>query len=241
MRILGLDVGIASVGWALIELEPAQENLRKRGSIIACGVWSFDPPEERTRDCALSKTQIRRELRGRRRNLRRRRQWMRLVRELFHQHGLLPNGDRDALRWPGPEPKALRQRALSAPLSPVELAVALGHIARRRGFKSNAGSPGSAGSDGGRAGDDAPSGRREELSREARAIMRAQAAFAATPLPPGFEQEFMRIAFSQRPFAEAGSRVGPCPLEPTQKRSAKHSFSMELFRCLARLNNLKLF
>lgn len=236
MRILGLDVGIASVGWALIELEPAQENLRKRGSIIACGVWSFDPPEEKTRDCALSKTQIRRELRGRRRNLRRRRQRMRLLRELFHQHGLLPNEHRDALRWPGLEPKALRQKALSAPLGPVELAVALGNIARRRGFKSNARSPVSMGSD-----EAAPSGRREELAREARAIMRAQAAFAATPLSPAFEQEFMRIAFSQRPFAEEASRVGPCPLEPTQKRSAKHSFSIELFRCLARLNSLKLF
>ncbi len=57
MRILGLDVGIASIGWALIELEQAEEIMRKRGSIIACGVWSFDPPEERTRDGALSKAQ----------------------------------------------------------------------------------------------------------------------------------------------------------------------------------------
>ncbi len=165
---------------------------------------------------------------------------MRLVRALFRQHGLLPNDDRDALCWPGVEPRALRQRALSAPLSPVELAVALGHIARRRGFKSNARMAAPAGLDEDRTGNAAPWGQRDELAREARAILGTQASFAAAPLSPAFEQEFMRIAFSQRPFAEEVSRVGPCPLEPTQKRSAKHSFSIELFRCLARLNNLKL-
>ena len=138
MRILGLDVGIASIGWGLVELERPEENSQKHGAIIACGVWTFDPPEEWSRDGALSKAQIRREQRGRRRNFRRRRQRMRLIRGLFHRHGLLPNEDRDALRWTGPAPIALRRRALSAPLAPAELAVALSHIARRRGFKSNA-------------------------------------------------------------------------------------------------------
>ena len=230
MRILGLDVGIASIGWALIELDHAEATLRGRGAIIACGVWSFDPPEEWTRDCALSKAQIRRELRGRRRNLHRRRQRMRLIRALFFRHGLLPSEDRDALRWTGVEPSALRERALNSPLGPVELAVALGHIARRRGFKSNTKRP---------LENAAPPARRDELAREARAILRAQASFAETPLPPAFEQEFMRTAFSQRPFAGDVSQVGACPFEPTQKRSAKHSFSLELFRCLLRLNSLK--
>jgi CRISPR-associated endonuclease Csn1 len=244
MRVLGLDVGIATIGWALIELEHAEDARRRRGAIVACGVWSFDPPEEWTRDCALSKAQIRRELRGRRRNLRRRRQRMRLIRALFRRYGLLPSEDRDALRWTGLEPRALRQRALSAPLSPIELAVALGHIARRRGFKSNArrplDPPVQAGLDGDRRGSAAPPARREELVHEARAILRAQASFAAAPLPPAFELEFMRIAFSQRPFAGEISRVGLCPFEPARKRTAKHSYSVELFRCLVRLNTLKI-
>ena len=227
MRILGLDVGIASIGWGLIEVERTEEIARKPGAIVACGVWTFDPPEEWTRDGALSTAQIRREHRGRRRNLRRRRQRMRLIRALFHRHGLLPSEDRDALRWTGPTPIALRRRALSAPLAPVELAVALGHIARRRGFKSNAAQP--------------LVTARDELTCEASAILRAQASLSAAPLPPVFEGEFMRLAFSQRPFASEVSELGPCPFEPTLTRSARRSFSLELFRSLARLNTLKIF
>ncbi len=227
MRILGLDVGIASIGWALIELEQAGEVLKRRGAIIACGVWTFDPPEEKTRDCALSKAQIRRELRGRRRNLRRRRQRMRLLRALFHRQGLLPNDDREALRAPGLDPGQLRQRALSLPLTASEIAVALGHLARRRGFKSNAFSAN-------------PSGPRDALMCEARAILQVQASFPASPISRDFEEEFMGIAFAQRPLADDVARVGSCPFEPSETRTAKRSFSMELFRCLARLNSLRL-
>ncbi len=226
MRVLGLDVGTASIGWALLELKRAGDTSRDQGAIIACGVWTFDPPEEWTRECALSKAQVRREQRGRRRNLRRRRQRMRLIRALFHRHGLLPSEDRDALRWTEPAPVELRRRALSAPLAPIELAMALGHIARRRGFKSNAAQ--------------SLVTARDELMREASAILQAQASLSAAPLPPAFEAEFLRLALSQRPFASEVSELGPCPFEPTRTRSARRSFSLELFRSLARLNNLKI-
>ena len=113
MRILGLDVGIASIGWGLVELERPEENSQKHGAIVACGVWTFDPPEEWTRDGALSKAQdSTRAARAGGEISRRRRQRMRLIRALFHRHGLLPSEDRDALRWTGPEPIALRRRAL---------------------------------------------------------------------------------------------------------------------------------
>jgi CRISPR-associated endonuclease Csn1 len=63
---------------------------------------------------------------------------MNAIRRLFRRHRLLPRDDRDALRQPGLDPWKLRVQALAGPLTPVEFAVALGHIARRRGFKSNA-------------------------------------------------------------------------------------------------------
>lgn len=42
----------------------------------------------------------------------------------------------DALKRAGLDPWELRARGLDKPLSPAEFAVALGHIAKRRGFKS---------------------------------------------------------------------------------------------------------
>jgi hypothetical protein len=49
MRVLGLDVGIAPIGWALIEIEDAgEEEPGAQGKILAAGVWKFDPPEEKS-------------------------------------------------------------------------------------------------------------------------------------------------------------------------------------------------
>ena len=48
MRVLGLDVGIASIGWALIEIDDIGDEEGAQGEILAAGVWKFDPPEEKT-------------------------------------------------------------------------------------------------------------------------------------------------------------------------------------------------
>lgn len=60
------------------------------------------------------------------------------VRRILHRHGLLPSAGRDALKEPGLDPWRLRAEGLDRLLTPIEFAVALGHIARHRGFKSNA-------------------------------------------------------------------------------------------------------
>lgn len=131
MRILGLDGGIASIGWALIE-----EDEKK---IIACGSRCFDAPEtdkERT-----PTNQIRRQKRGMRRVIRRRRQRMAQLRRLLAKHGLIPDANRDALRLDtlglAANPWRLRAEALDRTLSGAELAAVLGHIAAHRGFRSN--------------------------------------------------------------------------------------------------------
>ena len=123
----------------------------------AAGVRTFDAPEtpkERTPTNA-----VRRLHRGQRRVIRRRRQRMNQIRRLFHEAGLLhradsdalgqkairqhepelkPNADCDKLGQNGLNPWRLRAEAFDRALSGSELAVALGHIARHRGFKSNA-------------------------------------------------------------------------------------------------------
>lgn len=127
--ILGIDLGISSCGWALIR-DP-----EKGGGIVALGVRMFDAPEtdkERT-----PTNQLRRTHRGLRRVLRRRRQRMRDIRQLFKAHRLIADDDRGALRIDQLDPWQLRADALERKLTPAELAVALSHIARHRGFKSN--------------------------------------------------------------------------------------------------------
>lgn len=129
----GIDLGIASCGWAVVR-NPSREG--EPGEIVALGSWMFDVPEtdkERT-----PTNQIRRGNRLLRRVIRRRRNRMAELRRLFRKHGLLASDDLDALKRPDCDPWELRARGLDKPLTPAELAVTLGHIAKRRGFKSNA-------------------------------------------------------------------------------------------------------
>jgi CRISPR-associated endonuclease Csn1 len=63
------------------------------------------------------------------------------LRALFHRAGLLPLAARDALALPTKDPWRLRAEGLDRRLSGEEFAAALGHIARHRGFKSNAKRP----------------------------------------------------------------------------------------------------
>ncbi len=135
MRILGVDGGIASIGWAVIETSADETTT---GGVVAVGVRTFNSPEEKTQSGPRLKSAERRQFRGQRRVTNRRRQRMNALRELFVAHGLLANSGKDALRAPALDPWCMRADALNRPLTPIELAVALGHIARHRGFRSNA-------------------------------------------------------------------------------------------------------
>lgn len=129
--VFGIDLGIASCGWAVLR-HPSDAD--PTGAIEATGSWMFDVPEtdkERT-----PTNQIRRGNRLLRRVVRRRAQRMATIRRLFKEHNLLPSEGRDALKRADTDPWELRARGLDKPLKPAELAVALGHIAKRRGFKS---------------------------------------------------------------------------------------------------------
>ncbi|CAP56066.1 conserved hypothetical protein [Gluconacetobacter diazotrophicus PA1 5] len=129
----GIDLGIGSCGWAVLRRPSA---FGRKGVIEGMGSWCFDVPEtskERT-----PTNQIRRSNRLLRRVIRRRRNRMAAIRRLLHAAGLLPSTDSDALKRPGHDPWELRARGLDKPLKPVEFAVVLGHIAKRRGFKSAA-------------------------------------------------------------------------------------------------------
>ncbi|MCG8606823.1 type II CRISPR RNA-guided endonuclease Cas9, partial [bacterium] len=132
MRILGLDGGISSIGWAIIDSRPD----RREGRIVAAGAHMFNVPEEMSNSKLVPKNLSRRTNRLARRTTRRRKQRMNKLRNLLHEAGLIASKARDALAVPGKDPWIVRAEALDRRLSPIELAIALGHIAKHRGFKS---------------------------------------------------------------------------------------------------------
>jgi len=129
----GIDLGIASCGWAVLR-NPS--GIGDQGEIVALGSWIFDVPE--TNKERTPTNQIRRGNRLLRRIVRRRRNRMAELRRLFLSKGLLASADPDALKRADLDPWELRARGLDKPFAPAEFAVALGHIAKRRGFKSAA-------------------------------------------------------------------------------------------------------
>jgi CRISPR-associated endonuclease Csn1 len=268
MKVLGLDCGIASVGWAVLDIDTAEE----RGAILACGTRMFDTPE--TDKERRPKSELRRMYRGQRRVIRRRRQRMNAVRLLLKEHGLLASSDNEALKFQGIDPWAVRGKAVEKMVSATELAIALGHIARHRGFKSNAKSRGENDAEGSkmkkamnatleklagrtfgaalatdaefagrkrnREGDYSRTPLRAELEAEVRAIFGAQRRLQNPAATAALETAFIDKAFFQRGLQDSEKLLADCAFETDQKRTSKRAYSFELFRFLQKLNNLKL-
>ncbi len=269
MRILGIDGGIASVGWAVIDIGETD------GTIRDAGVWCFDAPE--TDKEKTPSNSIRRQKRGQRRVTRRRAQRMAALRRLFAADGLLPDSRPDALHHKGFDPWHLRAEGLERRLGPAELAVALGHIARHRGFRSNSKRERGANAPKetsemltaiaatseqlsryatvgqmfarderfrerkhNREGDYTRSVQRTDLEREADALFAAQRRLGNPAATETLQARFADIAFSQRPLQDSEHLLRPCPFEPGRKRTARRSYAFELFRLLSRLANLRL-
>lgn len=130
--ILGLDLGIASIGWAVRNLDnPRIEDLGVR--VFERGETSKGEPLNAERRGARSS----------RRTIRRKAKRMFLIKDLFIDHGLLKEEELETIYQARKgandnlKPWRLRHQALERKLSGVELAIALTHLAKRRGYKSN--------------------------------------------------------------------------------------------------------
>jgi len=279
-RILGVDLGIASCGWGVIEIGNGA------AKIVGAGVRCFDPPlVDKTGEPTSA---VRRAARGHRRVIRRRRQRMNAVRKLLHKHGLLPDSSTDALSQalrrispkgttPQITPWTLRAAAHNRLLANDELSVVLGHIARHRGFRSNsksgaranaadetstmkkameatreslakyhsfgdmlANDPRFADRKRNRSKDYSHTAKRCDLEDEIRLIFAAQRRFGSAVATGELAKTFCNAAFSQRPLEDSEGKVGKCPFEPDQKRTARRAPSFELFRFLSRLASLRI-
>lgn len=266
--ILGIDLGIGSCGWAVID------EARHSGRIVAMGARAFDVPE--TDKDRTPTNQLRRQHRGLRTVLRRRRQRMNALRRLFCDAGLIADDRKGALKIPGFDPWSLRSEGLDRKLTGPELAVTLGHIAKHRGFKSNskrdrgANAPKDSSEMLGaidatrermksfrtvgemfakdaafairkhnRDGDYTRSILRDDQEQEVRLLFYRQRAAGNRLATEELEREFIDKAFFQRPLADSEDKIGTCPFERDEKRAAKRCYSFELFRFLSRLTALR--
>ncbi len=137
-RVLGIDVGIASIGYALIEFDDSNlEETGRIGKIIKAGVRTFETAEIPKTGESLAKP--RRDARLARRRNRRRAIRMYQIKELFVKYNLLfPEQLENLYKTENYKKDVwdLRKEALERSLTNEEFARILTHIAKRRGFKS---------------------------------------------------------------------------------------------------------
>lgn len=115
---LGLDIGIASVGWGIIDQDQ---------NIIDAGVRLFPEADK-------SFNESRRSYRGTRRLLRRRQHRLERVYQLLEAYGVWKKTDKIDYTKYKETPYHLRIKGLKKALTNEELTIALTHLAKRRGI-----------------------------------------------------------------------------------------------------------
>lgn len=129
---IGLDIGIASVGWSIVALNEKEQPC----GIISMGSRIFNAAEHPKTGASLALP--RREARSARRRLRRHRHRNERIRNLLLRFGVVTEEEMNRLFQGVLEDiYTLKVRALDELVSGTELARILIHLAQRRGFRSN--------------------------------------------------------------------------------------------------------
>lgn len=131
--ILGLDIGIASVGWAMVEIDDKENPVR----LIDLGVRVFECAELLKKGDSLAAA--RRKARSIRRLIRRRAHRLLRARRLLKHEGVLKPEDFDEngfIKLLPNTPWQLRVAALDRKLTPLEWAAVLLHLIKHRGYLS---------------------------------------------------------------------------------------------------------
>ena len=131
--ILGLDIGIASVGWAMVEIDDAENPIR----LIDLGVRVFERAEvPKTGDSLAAARRLARSVR---RLTRRRAHRLLRARRLLKREGVLQAADFDEnglIKSLPNTPWQLRIAALDRKLTPLEWSAVLLHLIKHRGYLS---------------------------------------------------------------------------------------------------------
>ena len=150
-KVLGLDLGTNSIGWALID--------KSNNTILGTGSRIFPEGVENIGDGdrEVSKSASRTEDRGKRRQFFRQRLRKRYLLRLLAQHDLCPIeynsvkvwnakevfSNPDVIEWLSENPYELRAKAMTEKLTLHQLGRIFYHMIQRRGFLSNSRSAGS--------------------------------------------------------------------------------------------------
>jgi len=260
---LGLDIGIASVGAALV----ADDH------IVALHVRTFDKAEMPKK--GESPNTKRREARLTRRRLRRRRSRLSRLRKLFNEWGLPASLDNE-----GHSPWRLRAEALERRMSPSEWAIVLYHLLKHRGFQSNRKADASESEESGlmlksahgnqhmihekgyrtvgemiardpifskkkrnTTGDYSHTLLRDDIEEELQALFKCQRNLGNEFTGNEFEEKIFSLLM-ERKSALSGEdllkMVGSCTFEPSELRAPKSLPSSERFVWLSKLVNLRI-
>ena len=132
-HILGLDIGISSVGWAMVEIDDAENPIR----LIDLGVRVFERAEvPKTGDSLAAARRLARSVR---RLTRRRAHRLLRARRLLKREGVLQAADFDEnglIKSLLNTPWQLRAAALDRKLTPLEWSAVLLHLIKHRGYLS---------------------------------------------------------------------------------------------------------
>lgn len=265
--ILGLDIGIASVGAALL----AEDH------IIDLHVRTFDAAENGKDGKALNHT--RREARSVRNRLKRRTNRLSSLRQLFKQVGLIESADPQAFVTSA-SPWTLRAEGLDRLLNEKEWAATLYHLIKHRGFqstrKSEAATDEKAGkmlsgvsrnqqlleegnyrtagelaakhplfseSKRNKGGTYVNTFSRPILEAELHLLFAQQHQHGNTHTSNEFKQQVYTLLMQRLPAITEQQMIkmlGQCTFEPQEYRAPKASYTAERFVWLTRLNNLRL-
>lgn len=266
--VLGLDIGMASVGAALLASD----------HIIALHVRAFDKAETAKEGESLNK--IRRDARLMRRRIRRRAFRLLRLRRLFKRIGLVYSHETSAFTQSESSPWQLRAEGLDRQLLPAEWAAALYHIVKHRGFQSNRKSEAKADEKAGqmlsgvshnhqmleasgyrtigelaakhgafiaakrnKGGSYTHTFARTDLAEELRLLFQRQRELDNPHADSVFEQAVSDLLMARKPTLSGENllkMLGRCTFEPTEYRAPKASHSAERFVWLTKLNNLRI-
>ncbi len=264
---LGLDIGMASVGAALLT----------DAHIHALHVRTFDAAETAKEGESLNK--IRREARLTRRRIRRRAHRLLRLRRLLKREGLIPSHAPEELLTTNC-PWDLRAEGLDRKLDPREWAAVLYHIVKHRGFQSNRKSEAKADEKAGqmltgvtanqkrmeeggwrtvgemaardeafahvkrnKGGEYTHTFARADLVDELNKLFDAQRTLGNPHAAPELQAAVHELLMARRPTLSGENllkMVGKCTFETTEYRAPKASHTAERFVWLTRLNNLRI-
>jgi len=255
-KILGLDIGIASIGWAVVDQE--KETIRD-------GVFLFDkaetPKEGKSLNLARSSA------RSHRKTLSRKVHRLKKLKNILMQNNICRSSEIIESPW------KLRKDGLYRKLDTSELFVVIYHIAKRRGYHSNRISDFE--NEDGKVKEGIKNNKnafksansltigeflydkyngthirnkrdtyyrtitRDLLRAEVTVLFEKQRGYGHV-LSADFERKITGIMFDQKPTGSVKEMVGPCTFESDEKRAPKNCYHIERYVAWQRLNQIKI-